>query len=114
MRDFAGKGIWIGVVITPVFALGLSLLLARSILKQAVIFKEYLMIVRSLPSREVIIPYECIEQAVYYPHVYRSGPVLVLRYRTDRATQRVRVSLRRDSEFFVAKLEESGVKIKVR
>jgi hypothetical protein len=114
MRVFAGKGIWVGVVIVPVVALGLVLLCARSILKQVVLFKECLAISRSIPTSEVLIPYECVEQAEYYPHVFRSGPALVLRYRTDRASQRVRVSLRGDSEFFVAKLEEAGVRIKVR
>lgn len=114
MRIFAAKGIWIGVVMVPIVALGLALLGARSILKEIVLFKECLAISRSLPSREVLIPYECVEQAEYFPHVFRSGPALVLRYRTDRVSQRVLVSLRSDSEFFVAKLMESGVRIKVR
>ena len=114
MRIFAGKVIWIGVVMVPIVALGLALLGASLILKQIVLFKECLAITHSLPSREDLIPYACVEQAEYFPHVFRGGPTLVLHYRKDRVSKRVLVSLRGDSEFFVAKLEESGVRVKVR
>ena len=114
VRVFIRSGDFVGAVLAPIGALVLALLCTRLILKQVVLYSEYLAICRSLPSSKLYLPYRNIEHAEYFPHVFRSGPALIMRYRAENTTlRRIRVSLNCDSEFFIAKLQEAGVDVKV-
>ena len=111
-RQAARTGRWAEVILLVVVSVGLIIWSARLVLKQAFLERNGLVIRYVLPMRAQLIPYENIAHADFFPHVYGSGPRLALHIGTAPSnTQKIRISLRKDPELFIAALQELGVKV---
>ncbi len=108
-----GKGLYILMALELLLSVALALLCALLMLKELCLYGDHCAIRRSFGRPDVMIPYKGIERVKYYPHVFRSGPAILLFYR-DEATgrsRRIRFGLPRSPDFFIAALMDRGVRV---
>lgn len=99
------------VILVILFLFAMMLVLFFFI-KELWIYPNYCTIKRG-PFRPIVItPYEDIEKVKYSPHVFRSGPAIVLFYQDGKgAMKRTRFGLRKNPEHFVSLLKDHGVRV---
>lgn len=81
-------------------------------IKELWLYQEHCTLKRGFLRPNVNIPYGSIEKAKYSPHVFRSGPAIVLFYQDGNGSmRRVRFGLRKDPDHFVSILKDQGVRV---
>ncbi|MBL7950508.1 MAG: hypothetical protein JNM62_02205 [Flavobacteriales bacterium] len=80
--------------------------------KELWLYQEHCVLKRGYRRPDVHISYGSIEKVKYSPHVFRSGPAIVLFYRDGSSSmRRLRIGLRKNPEHFVSILKEHGVRV---
>lgn len=115
---FVKQGIEAEQILLPVVYILLYLvflfLLAYLLLKEFVLYDDCCYLNYKVFDRQIRIPYELIGSAKYYPHVYRTGPVLIIKYRVRLGAplKCARIELGQGSEELVAILKNCNVQVR--
>ncbi len=113
IRVAHGKGQYLLIALEVLLFVSLVLLAILHMLKELCLYQDHFAIEHSFGRPNAMIPYESIERVKYYPHVFRSGPTILLFYR-DEATgrsRRIRFGLPRSPDLFIAALMDRGVRV---